>query len=128
VAAPAGRARGLLVGLALAGAAVAAQAQATPAEQAEAGRRLYVMSCQRCHGINLATNGIGFDLRTFPAHDRERFDRSVTQGLRAMPAWGGTLKPGQLELLWAYIGAVNGWTAASASPPAPSPAASVPSN
>jgi len=100
---------------------------ATPAEQAEAGRRVYVMSCQRCHGINLATNGIGFDLRTFPAHDRERFYRSVLQGVRAMPAWGGTLKPGQLDQLWAYIGSVNGWAvAAQAAPPTAAPAPSAP--
>ncbi len=91
------------------------------AEQAEAGRRVYISSCQRCHGINLVTNGIGFDLRTFPPHDRARFDRSVNQGLRAMPAWSGTLKPGQLDQLWAYLGSVNGWpaeaAAAASSPP-----------
>ncbi len=102
-------------------AVVLALAAATPHAQelsdAEAGRRVYVSSCQRCHGINLVTNGIGFDLRTFPAHDRARFDRSVLQGLRAMPAWGGTLKPGQLDQLWAYIGSVNGWPAGGASPP-----------
>ncbi len=92
-------------------------APGTPAEQAEAGRRVYVMSCQRCHGINLATNGIGFDLRTFPPHDKARFERSVTQGLRAMPAWGGVLKPGQLDQIWAYIGSVNGWPEAAASSP-----------
>ena len=74
----------------------------------------YVSSCQRCHGINLATNGIGFDLRTFPQQDKERFLRSVTNGVRAMPAWGGTLKPEQIDLIWAYIGSVNGWKATSA--------------
>jgi mono/diheme cytochrome c family protein len=35
----------------------------------------------------------------------------VTNGVRAMPAWGTTLKPEQIDLLWAYIGAVNGWKA-----------------
>ncbi|MEO6409024.1 MAG: cytochrome c [Burkholderiaceae bacterium] len=85
----------------------AASAQSPP--EAEAGRKLYVSSCQRCHGINLASNGIGFDLRTFPQVEKERFLRSVTNGLRAMPALGETLKPEQLELLWAYIGSVNGW-------------------
>lgn len=95
---------------------LAALAQATPPDPAEAGRRLYVMSCQRCHGIDLATNGIGFDLRAFPAHDKERFVRSVTEGKNAMPAWGGTLRPEQIELLWAYVGAVNGWTAPPRAP------------
>jgi mono/diheme cytochrome c family protein len=40
----------------------------------------------------------------------------VTNGLRAMPAWGGTLKVEQMELIWAYIGSVNGWGAAARSP------------
>jgi mono/diheme cytochrome c family protein len=29
-----------------------------------------------------------------------------------MPAWGSTLRPEQIELIWAYIGSVNGWKAA----------------
>jgi mono/diheme cytochrome c family protein len=97
---------------ALAAAWPAANAQTADADTAEAGRRIYVSSCQRCHGINLVTNGIGFDLRTFPENDKARFVRSVTNGLRAMPAWGATLKPEQMDLVWAYIGSVNGWKAA----------------
>jgi len=106
------RRRRLAFALALAVTALAAHAQDAVVDPAEAGRKLYVSSCQRCHGINLATNGIGFDLRTFPQRDKERFVRSVTNGLRAMPAWGGTLKPEQMDLLWAYIGSVNGWAPA----------------
>jgi len=98
---------------ALAAAWPPAVAQEGAVDPAEAGRKIYVGTCQRCHGINLATNGIGFDLRTFPQHDKERFLRSVTNGLRAMPAWGGTLKPEQMELIWAYIGSVNGWKPAT---------------
>jgi cytochrome c55X len=100
--------------------AIIAVSMAIGAEQpvpdaTEAGRKLYVNSCQRCHGINLVTGGIGFDLRTFPAQEKERFVRSVTNGLRAMPAWGGSLKPEQIDLLWVYIGSVNGWKAAPGS-------------
>ena len=102
----------LVCALAAAGSVAAAQPAAPHA--VEAGRKLYVSSCTRCHGINLVTNGIGFDLRTFPQADKERFVRSVTQGKGAMPAWGGTLKPEQLDLIWAYIGSLNGWKAASA--------------
>lgn len=105
----------IALAVALAAAGSAAGAQQDVPDPAEAGRKIYVSSCQRCHGINLATNGIGFDLRSFPQHDKERFVRSVTQGVRAMPAWGGTLKPEQIDLIWAYIGSVNGWKA----PPAP---------
>lgn len=108
------RAPRLALALPLAAACATAPAQDGAAD-ADAGRRIYVMSCQRCHGLNLATNGIGFDLRKFPPHDKERFVRSVTNGLRAMPAWGGTLKPEQIDLLWAYVGSVNGWTQAASS-------------
>jgi mono/diheme cytochrome c family protein len=123
--------RDLALMLPLAAASAVAFAQDGDADAAAAaGRRLYTMSCQRCHGLNLATNGIGFDLRKFPEHDKERFLRSVTNGLRAMPAWGGTLKPEQMELIWAYIGSVNGWpsasTASSAPTPAPPPAPAAP--
>jgi len=108
-----GRRRSAFV-LALAAAAPLAGAQpAAGTDPIEAGRKLYISSCQRCHGINLVTNGIGFDLRTLTPHDKERFLRSVSNGLRAMPAWGGTLKPEQMELIWAYIGSVNGWGTAS---------------
>ncbi|MFT3955032.1 MAG: cytochrome c [Piscinibacter sp.] len=106
--------RRIVLALVLAAASAAAGAQVAGAEAAEAGRKLYVSSCTRCHGINLVTNGIGFDLRTFPQNDKERFVRSVSQGKGAMPAWGGTLKPEQIDLLWAYIGSVNGWKPASA--------------
>jgi cytochrome c55X len=105
-----GRARIALL-CALAGAGSAACAQPATPDAVEAGRRLYVSSCTRCHGINLVTNGIGFDLRTIPQADKERFVRSVTQGKGAMPAWGGTLKVEQLDLIWSYIGSVNGWKA-----------------
>ncbi len=106
--------RPIALALALVAAWPAAGAQQADSGAAEAGRKIYISSCERCHGINLATNGIGFDLRTFPQDDKERFLRSVTNGLRAMPAWGGTLKPEQMELIWAYIGSVNGWKATPA--------------
>lgn len=96
--------------LVLAAQAVAAQpSEGTAATTAEAGRRLYVSSCARCHGLNLVSNGIGLDLRTFPQNDKERFVRSVVQGKGAMPAWGGVLKPEQIDLLWDYVASVNGW-------------------
>ena len=82
---------------------------ADPATATEAGRKLYVLSCQRCHGIDLVSCGIGTDLRQFPQAEKERFVRSVLQGVRAMPAWSVTMKPDQVELIWAYVGRVNGW-------------------
>jgi cytochrome c5 len=76
----------------------------------ETGRRTYVTFCTRCHGVNLVTTGgIGPDLRKFPADGRERFTNAVLKGVRAMPAWEGTIKPEQVYAIWAYMGAVNGW-------------------
>jgi len=77
---------------------------------ADDGRRSYTSFCARCHGINLVVSGSAFfDLRTFPRGDKERFQRSVTKGVRAMPAWEGIVKPEQIEAIWLYIGSVNGW-------------------
>jgi mono/diheme cytochrome c family protein len=74
-----------------------------------AGRRSYTSLCARCHGLDLVTAGYGLDLRTFPKDGKERFLRSVNKGLRAMPAWEGAATPEQIEAIWVYIGAVNGW-------------------
>jgi len=74
------------------------------------GRSLYTSYCARCHGVNMVSNGASFDLRSFPKDQRERFERSVTQGLRAMPAWGTTFQPDELASLWLFV-------SAAASPP-----------
>jgi cytochrome c55X len=88
-------------------------AVASEAERAalvETGRKTYVAFCTRCHGVNMVTTGgIGPDLRKFPADGRERFITGVLKGVRAMPAWEGTIKPEQVDAIWAYVGAVNGW-------------------
>jgi cytochrome c55X len=82
--------------------AVAQQADAPPS--ADKGRQLYGSYCARCHGVNMVTSGSGFfDLRTIGPQEQDRFERSVTQGLRAMPAWGGILKPGDVQSLWLFV-------------------------
>jgi mono/diheme cytochrome c family protein len=117
----------LVVGLPWAPSAVSAQAPTpSPAPSAadpgaasvvdlaklvETGRSRYTGSCARCHGIGLVTVGIGFDLRTFPSDGKERFVRSVNGGVRAMPAFQGSIKPEDLDAIWTYIGSVNGWPA-----------------
>lgn len=90
--------------LALAGAAAAATAQSGDAPSVERGRQLYNSYCARCHGVNMVSPGASFfDLRTLTPKEQERFERSVTQGVRAMPAWGSILKPGDVESLWSYV-------------------------
>lgn len=70
----------------------------------EQGQGMYKAYCQKCHGLQMVTPGGGFfDLRTFPLDDKARFFSSVTNGKRAMPAWGALFKPGDIEALWAYV-------------------------
>jgi cytochrome c55X len=78
---------------------------AKPQEQSvAAGRKLYGSYCTRCHGVNMVSVGSGFyDLRSFPSDQKERFVQSVSKGLRAMPAWESSLKPEEIDDLWAYI-------------------------
>ena len=84
-------------------------ATADPAALVSEGRRRYTGQCARCHGLNLVTGGIGFDLRQFPRDEKARFTLSVRKGLRAMPAFGSTTRDADIDALWAYIGSVNGW-------------------
>jgi mono/diheme cytochrome c family protein len=72
------------------------------------GRRLYQAFCQKCHGLNLVNNSPAFfDLRKLRIDEKPRFYRSVSLGLRAMPAWGEVIKPDEMEQLWSYIMTTN---------------------
>ena len=92
----------------------ASRAWADEPSPAELGRKTYTSYCARCHGFNLVMVTGTFDLRRFPQEEKERFVRSVLKGVRAMPAWEGTVKPGEIEAIWAYVGSVNGWGAVEA--------------
>ena len=83
-----------------------APVQAVPPDPAlvARGHRMYKDYCQKCHGVEMVSPGGGFfDLRTFPHDDKARFVNSVTNGKRAMPAWGGVFKAEDIDTLWAYI-------------------------
>jgi cytochrome c55X len=71
----------------------------------DAGKKLYTSYCARCHGLNMVNTGASFDLRTFPKDARPRFEASVKQGLRAMPAWGSSLSGDELAAIWSYVSA-----------------------
>ena len=101
--------------VAMAGAMLfASAARADEPSPAELGRKTYTSYCARCHGFNLVMVRGTFDLRRFPEEEKERFVRSVSKGVRAMPAWEGTVKPEEIDAIWAYIGSVNGWPSAPA--------------
>ena len=93
-------------GMRLALVVAAAAAQPAQAQPADKGRQLYNSYCARCHGLNMVTPGSSFfDLRTLGSDEQDRFEQSVNQGLRAMPAWGSILKPDDVQALWAYVSA-----------------------
>ena len=79
--------------------AVPASAQ----DETQPGRALYTSYCARCHGVNMVNTGSATDLRKFPKDEEERFVRSVNQGVRAMPAWGSILQPGEVQAIWRYV-------------------------
>jgi len=95
----------LLLGLGAPPLALAAGSPDEPAaEPADRGRSLYLSHCMRCHGPNMITPGtIAYDLRKFPADQKDRFALSVLNGRGAMPAWGGLLTGADLDALWAYV-------------------------
>ena len=98
----------------MAGGLLAPGARAEEPGSADIGRKTYTSYCARCHGFNLVMVTGTFDLRLFPKDDKERFVRSVSKGVRAMPAWEGIVKPEEIDAIWAYVGAVNGWGVAQA--------------
>jgi cytochrome c55X len=98
-----GAARAAFLGLVMACALSPARAQDAPPTP-ERGRQLYNSYCARCHGLNMvAASSAFFDLRTLAPGEAERFERSVNQGLRAMPAWGSILKPADVQALWLFV-------------------------
>jgi len=92
----------LVLALALAWQASAAADEFTP-EQIKRGAEIYARNCSPCHGSRRREPQGAFDLREFPHDQHERFVSSVTRGKNQMPPWGGLLKPGDVEALWAYV-------------------------
>jgi mono/diheme cytochrome c family protein len=91
--------------LALAGIAMAQDAAAPDftSAQIRTGADLFARHCSACHGMRMNKPEVGFDLRTFPHDQRDRFVNSVSKGKNAMPPWGGLLKPDEIDALWAYV-------------------------
>ena len=62
------------------------------------GRSAYTLYCLKCHGPNMVNSGAqSYDLRKFPADQKQRFVTSVKKGKRSMPAWGDILSDEQIE-------------------------------
>jgi mono/diheme cytochrome c family protein len=89
--------------IALLAAPLAAAAQDFAPEQIKKGSEIYATNCSPCHGARMRDPEAAFDLRKFPPEQKERFVRSVTKGLNAMPPWGDLFKGDEIDALWAYV-------------------------
>jgi mono/diheme cytochrome c family protein len=74
------------------------------ADDAAIGREIYQDVCASCHGKDMVSSGVAFDLRKFPKDDPSRFQNSVLNGKgTAMPPWRGQLSQEDVKALWDYL-------------------------
>ena len=72
-------------------------------ESIDKGRAIYAQNCSPCHGPQMADPQGAYDLRIFPADQRNRFFYSVTNGKNGMPPWGGLFNKEEIATIWAYV-------------------------
>src|SRR5262245_65750778 len=84
-------------------AAAAQETQSFSKDQIAAGAELYAVNCSPCHGARMQDPSGAFNLRKFPADQRERFVNSVTRVKNQMPTWGDFFKPGHAPACRGYV-------------------------
>src|SRR5258708_9129 len=94
----------LLVGAAiLIGGSAMQPSNAQDQSKIAAGAATFSEYCSTCHGDDLISSGLTFDLRRLKAGDRPRFENSVLNGKNQMPPWRGVINAEQIDALWNYI-------------------------
>ena len=74
------------------------------ADDASLGRDIYKDFCASCHGRDLVSTGLAFDLRKFPQNDPARFQKSVLDGTaKGMPPWKSQLSEQDVKALLDYV-------------------------
>ena len=74
------------------------------ANDAALGKEIYQDTCAACHGRDMVSPGLAFDLRQFPLAEFERFQNSVMNGKPpGMPAWRSQLSAEDIKALWDYV-------------------------
>jgi mono/diheme cytochrome c family protein len=74
------------------------------ANDAALGKEIYQDACAACHGRDMVSSGLAFDLRQFPQAEFERFQNSVLNGKPpGMPAWRNQLSREDIKALWDYV-------------------------
>ncbi|MDP5017435.1 MAG: c-type cytochrome [Dolichospermum sp.] len=86
------------------------------AADAASGAKIFSANCASCHAggrnlVNAAKSLKKADLEKYGMYSAEAIIAQVTKGKGAMPAFGGRLKPAQIENVAAYVleQADNGW-------------------
>jgi mono/diheme cytochrome c family protein len=94
----------LLLGAAiLIGGSAAQPSNAQDQSKIAAGAATFSEYCSTCHGDDLVSSGLTFDLRRLKTTDRPRFENSVLNGKNQMPPWRGVINAEQIDTLWSYI-------------------------
>lgn len=74
------------------------------ADDAALGREIFHDLCASCHGKNMVSTGLAFNLRTFPRDDYTRFQEAVLNGKgTAMPPWRSQVSSEDIKALWDYV-------------------------
>jgi len=74
------------------------------ANDASLGKEIYQDTCAACHGRDMVSPGLAFDLRKFPANDFSRFQNAVLNGKPpGMPPWRHQLNADDVKALWDYV-------------------------
>jgi mono/diheme cytochrome c family protein len=74
------------------------------ANDAALGREIYQDTCAVCHGRDMVSSGLVFDLRKFPLTEFDRFQNTVMNGKPpGMPGWRSQLSTEDVRAIWDYV-------------------------
>jgi len=77
---------------------------AVNANDAALGREIYQDTCAACHGRDMVSSGLAFDLRKFPPAEFDRFQNAVLNGKPpGMPGWRSQLSAEDVKAIWDYV-------------------------
>ena len=77
---------------------------AVNANDAALGREIYQDTCAACHGRDMVSSGLAFDLRKFPLAEFDRFQNAVLNGKPpGMPGWRSQLSAEDVKAIWDYV-------------------------
>jgi len=74
------------------------------ANDAALGKEIYQDTCAACHGRDMVSSGLAFDLRKFPIAEFDRFQKAVMNGKPpGMPGWRNQLSAEDVKAIWDYV-------------------------